>query len=305
MSAKGAKAPLPIIPTAVLPGLVDIVRMDDPPDSQRVFLFQDATTAGSIESKEKGELLVPAGKDDAGWLPPKHGAVLAAYNALKRGTLTTETLFRQVRNKLESYCHLPDPALYDVLSAWVIHTYRMDWWQRTPIVMLYGPPDTGKNQIGGVMTYLSYRGEDHGMLTAANVFRGAQLLNSTLFFDVSRLNIVLRKDGLDEVLIKRTQAESTVRRVVDPSLADLRGQRTFRPWGCTIIATNEVPASVLFYHDLSSFQRRRLTLIMRFRHRRNSAGSKSSWWRGAGSPSRGISSLTRRSRAKESSVGDK
>ncbi len=93
------------------------------------------------------------------------------------------------------------------------------------------------------MAYLSYRGEDHGMLTAANVFRGAQLLHSMLFFDVSRLNIVLRKEGLDDVLIKRTQKESTVRRVVDANLADLRGQRTFRPWGSTIIATNEIPTS--------------------------------------------------------------
>lgn len=237
------KTPLTLIPTAVLPDLVDIVRMDDPPDSLRVFLFRDASTAGSIESKEEGRTLTPAGKDDAGWLPPKHGAVLAAYHALKKGTLTTETLFQQVRNKLESYCRLPDPDLYDVLAAWIFHTYRMDWWQRTPIVMLYGPPDTGKNQVGGAMTYLSYRGEDHGMLTAANVFRGAQLLHSMLFFDVSRLNMVLRKEGLDEVLIKRTQAESTVRRVIDPNLADLRGQRTFRPWGSTIIATNEIPAS--------------------------------------------------------------
>ncbi len=235
------KANLTTIPTAVLPDLVDIVRTEDSPDSPRVFFFQNNKMAGSIE--REGQTLVPAGRADAGWLPPRLGAVIGAYRDLKKGTLTTENLFRQVRNKLEFYCHLPAPALYDVLAAWIFHTYRMDWWQRTPIVMLYGPPDTGKNQVGGAMAYLSYRGEDHGMLTAANVFRGAQLLHSTLFFDVSRLNIVLRKDGLDEVLIKRTQAESTVRRIVDPNLADLRGQRTFRPWGCTIIATNEVPAS--------------------------------------------------------------
>ena len=240
MASKGTPS---LVSTAVLPGLVDILRTDDSPDSPRVFFFQDNKIVERIEEKEEGRILIPAGRTDTGWLPPKLGAVIGAYRDLKAGKLTTEILFKRVRNKLESYCRLPDPTLYDVLAAWIFHTYRMDWWQRTPIVMLYGPPDTGKNQVGGAVTYLSYRGEDHGMLTAANVFRGAQLLESTLFFDVSRLNLALRRDGLEEVLIKRTQKEGTVRRVIDPSLADLGGQRTFRPWGPTIIATNEIPAS--------------------------------------------------------------
>ena len=259
MSTKGTPSP---IPTAVLPDLVDIMRTEDSPDSTRVFFFQDNQTAGAIE--KDGQTLIPAGKAEAGWLPPRLGAVVGAYRDLKNGTLTTKDLFRQVRNKLESYCDLPDPALYDVLAAWIFHTYRMDWWQRTPIVMLYGPPDTGKNQVGGAVTYLSYRGEDHGMLTAANVFRGAQLLESTLFFDVSRLNLALRRDGLEEVLIKRTQKEGTVRRVIDLSLADLGGQRTFRPWGPT-----KSPPRMPFCLDPSSSQWHRLIPTMRSRHRRN------------------------------------
>ena len=232
----------PPIAVAVLPNLVDIVRKDAKPDSPRFFLFQNGTTEWNIVRKDEPTLL-PAREADMGWLPPRLGAVKGAHSGLLKGSLKTEVLFRQVRNKLESFCHLPDPNLYDVLAAWVFHTYRMDWWERTPIVMLYGDADTGKNQVGETLAYLSYRGENHGMLTTANVFRSAQLLESTLFFDVARFNLALRKDGMEEVVIKRTQQGSMVRRITDPSLATLAGQRTFRPWGATAVATNEIPAS--------------------------------------------------------------
>ena len=232
----------PPMAVAVLPNLVDIVRKDAKPDSPRFFLFQDSKVEWSIVKKDE-PTLIPAREADMGWLPPKLGAVQGAHRDLLKGSLKTEVLFRQVRNKLESFCHLPDPNLYDVLAAWVFHTYRMDWWERTPIVMLYGDADSGKNQTGEALAYLSYRGENHGMLTTANVFRSAQLLESTLFFDVARFNLALRKDGMEEVVIKRTQQGSMVRRITDPSLATLAGQRTFRPWGATAVATNEIPAS--------------------------------------------------------------
>lgn len=68
-----------------------------------------------------------------------------------------EELWQDIRQFIYEHLFLPDEALYDVLTAWVIATWTPEFWPVVPYVFFYGAVASGKTRGLEVLHRLAYR----------------------------------------------------------------------------------------------------------------------------------------------------
>ena len=222
---------------ASFPGLVDIAEQNGKP----VFLVKMPRSISVRQEFDDGDvILIPPPMENLPYLLPRAEKVLEYYARYKEDSRTD--VDRELFDDLVSYhrqcADLHDRPAYDLLAAWVLHTYQIENAGHSPLIWLYGPPERGKSRIGKAMTWVAYRGVILGTLNEANLIRMATDLKASLFFDASDLEKKLRQEHSLDLFLQRVERGVAVSRVLHPTLGAFEDTSYFSVFGATVVATN-------------------------------------------------------------------
>lgn len=225
-------------------GLVDLVEQD----GQSAFLILEDGELKVIDQVEReGIIHEPPPKQKIPWLLPRAKEVLE-YDDLQKSLTQANrdrALFNDLVSNLKSASELPNEGYYDLLAAWVMHTYLLETTQYSPIICLYAVPERGKSRTGKALIYLSYRGFHVESLRDAYLIRVASNFCSSLFFDVKDIWRKAEKNGSEDMLLLRFEKGARVPRVNKPDKGPFEDTDYYEVFGPTIIATNESVHKIL------------------------------------------------------------
>lgn len=227
--------------TARFPGLIDIVEYDGKP---HFLLVED----GELRAKDYHEGQRPPDKEHLPYLLPRYDAVRAAFDS------GDAKLFDDLIDYHRSISLLPSDDYYLLLASWDAHTYLMERWSQSAILVLFATPERGKSRTGKGVVYVSYRGIHTETVNEANLFRWSDDLGGMIFLDVQNLWRKVLKRGADDILLQRFEQGARVGRVLYPDRGPFEDTRYFDVYGPTLIATNHAIQNVL--------ETRCLTIIM-------------------------------------------
>lgn len=108
-----------------------------------------------------------------------------AADAVNYGSLSD--LWRAIRAFIHEHLFLPEDALYDVVTAWVMATWTPEIWNAVPYLFFYGPPATGKTRGEEVLHRLCYRGVLASNISSAALFRLCDKYHPTLLLDETEI----------------------------------------------------------------------------------------------------------------------
>ncbi len=167
--------------TARFPDLVDLV-LDGA--GNRAFLTKEGRALLQYEQDGGGPTLIPDKGEGVAWALPDFRAIKSDYDGLKDGRTRPDSMFMNVREALAAHAALPTDDYYDLLTAWVFHTYRQDWLDYSPVLFLFGVSERGKSRIGKTIAFMSYRGIPTGTLNEAALFWWPDRFEPRVFVDV-------------------------------------------------------------------------------------------------------------------------
>lgn len=230
--------------TASFDGLVDLVSYHGEP----AFLIR---TGDGIEIQSEaeidGDVFVPPPKGQIPWLLPRGEKVLEFWDmerqlALEEGD---SALYDDLRDYHERISELPSGEYYDLITAWVFHTYLAEQVQYTPIICLFAVPERGKTRTGKGIINVAYRGIHVESLRDPYIVRVANDLQASLFFDVKDIWRKAEKNGSEDILLLRFEKGGKVPRVLYPERGAHRDMVYYQIFGPTIIGTNEAAHRIL------------------------------------------------------------
>ncbi|MEW5949848.1 MAG: hypothetical protein AB1711_10630 [Thermodesulfobacteriota bacterium] len=221
-------------PTALGPGIVDIVEHDGQP----AFLTINGDITRQIVVEDK--TYCPPAREALPFLLPRSDAVLEAIK-----DDTDSQLYREIQNYIYAASDLPGNGWYDLLTAWVLHTYLIEKAEYTPLIWFFAVPERGKSRTGKALIYLAYRGLHVESLRDAYLVRVSNDLQTSLFIDVAELWKKAEKNGTEDLLLSRYERGAKVPRVLYPEKGAHRDIVYYKIFGATVVATNEpVPTAL-------------------------------------------------------------
>jgi len=219
---------------AILPNLVDIVASDS---GTLGYLFLENGFLKVRQSfTQDGKVYVPPAVEHMPYLIPRETEVRRAFNEDDNISLFTDLIkWHQTAGKLAEQYHYQMVVLFD------LHTYLADRADYSPYLVFQTlDAERGKSRQGNSMAWVSYRGIVTETLQEANLFRWADSLACTLFFDVRDIVGKAERRGADDILLGRFQKHGAkVARVLDPQAGPFKGVSYFNVYGPTIMALNE------------------------------------------------------------------
>ena len=222
--------------TARFPDLVDLV-VDGA--GNRAFLTKDGRALLQYEQDGGGSTLIPDKGEGVAWALPDFRAIKADYDGLKAGRTHPDSMFMNIREALAARAALPTDDYYDLLTAWIFHTYRQDWLDYSPVLFLFGVSERGKSRIGKTIAFMSYRGIPTGTLNEAALFWWPDRFEPTLFVDVVDVKKkAMARGSLDTLCNRFERGHKELR--INPEKAGSQVFRTHAPFGPTILASNEM-----------------------------------------------------------------
>lgn len=230
--------------TAYFPTLVDIVLSEGRP----AFLINEDGVPHVLSQVELGgKLFIPPPIDQFPWLLPRAEEVIKYHNQTKETgeEITDLQLFEDLITYHKGISELPSEFYYVLLAAWVMHTYLMESFHYSPILLFYAVPERGKSRTGKGLIHVSYRGIHTETLNEANLFRWSENHRASLFLDVRDLWNKAEKRGADDILLSRIERGCKVSRVIWPEKGAFRDTVNYDVFGATIIATNEAIHHIL------------------------------------------------------------
>lgn len=219
--------------SARFPGLIDIVDNDGEPS----FLVM---VEGQPECVAEWQGKRPPPRDGLPFLLPHLQAVMEAYQ-----NDTDDALFVDLVDYFAAASELPSDAHRLLLAAWTAHTYLMEHWAYSPILLLFAVPERGKSRTGKAIAYASYRGLHSETIREPILFRQSHDLGATLFLDVKDIWRKAEKQGAEDILLQRFERGAKVGRVLWPDRGPFRDTRYYEIFGATVIATNEAADHIL------------------------------------------------------------
>ncbi len=224
--------------TARFPGLVDLVEHNGKP----AFLIKEGDQL-TIETQIEidGAAYVPPPLKQIPWLLPNGQKVIDIYEseALSSCQEADRTLFDSLVSHLKEISDLPNETHYDLMAAWLMHTYLPEYCQYSPVICLFAVPERGKSRTGKGVIYAAYRGIYVESLRDAYMVRVASTFGASLFIDVRDVWRRAEKAGSDDILLLRYEKGAIVPRVLYPDKGPFRDIEYFEVFGPTIIGTNE------------------------------------------------------------------
>lgn len=210
-------------------GLVDLVEHE----GEVAFLVKDGDRVLILPHVERdGTRYVPPPKKKIPWLLPSGEEVLKHYSGD-----TDAALYDDLLAYHKAVSELPCEEYYDLLVAWVFHSYLLEAVRYTPYLWLYAIPDRGKSRTGKGMIYVAYRGIHVESLREAYQVRFADEFQGSIFFDVADIMKKAEREGSEDILLHRYEKGGTVPRVNKPDQPF--GTDYYSMFGATLIATNE------------------------------------------------------------------
>jgi hypothetical protein len=94
-----------------------------------------------------------------------------------------QELWKGIRDFIYAHIDFTCNTDYDVATAFVLHSWRLEHFKTTPYLSFYGPPASGKTWSMEVLAAICYRGFLVTNITPATLFRIAQEYQPTLFLD--------------------------------------------------------------------------------------------------------------------------
>jgi DNA primase catalytic core len=230
---------------ALFDGLVDIVGVD----GQAKYLTVSENGELSItEVAEFGEnVYLPPPKDQIPWLLPRGNNVLemAELEAHLSPQVADEVLYDDLVAYHRRISELPGDDYYNLLALWDMHTYVIEKFQYSPILLFFAVPERGKSRTGKAMLYVSYRGIHVESLRDAYVIRVADGFRATIFFDCKDLWKKAEKAGSEDMLLGRFERGLKVPRVLYPEKGPFQDTVYYSIFGATIVATNDATHRIL------------------------------------------------------------
>jgi len=230
--------------TAHFKNLVDLVESDGKP----AFLVkEDGVPRVLFKIELDGKPCFPPPKDQIPWLLPRADKVIEYFNVSKKlePFEADISLFEDLITYHRGISELPDKEYYVLLASWVMHTYLMESFHYSPILLFFAVPERGKSRTGKGLIYVAYRGVHTETLNEANLFRWSENHRASLFLDVRDLWNKAEKRGADDILLSRMERGCKVSRVLWPEKGAFRDTKHYDVFGPTIIATNEAIHPIL------------------------------------------------------------
>jgi hypothetical protein len=225
-------------PTALLPGLVDLVEHEGAP----AFLMLTEDGVGIAPQWEHdGVSYVPPPEEKIPWLLPRSAEVLKWYSLKEPpGVLYDDLLAYH-----QWISELPSDGYYDLITAWDFHTYLLEPAQYSPELCLFAVPERGKTRTGQGMIYVARRGIHVESLRDAYLVRIAHNCQATILFDCMNLWKKAEGAGSEDIILGRFERGIKVPRVIYPERGAHRDTVYYDIFGPTIIATNIAVHNIL------------------------------------------------------------
>ena len=214
-----------------LPYLVDVVNLD----GKSAFLFKSPDGRVSIEDRIELEdrPILPPPIENLPYLLPRAECVMAEFERYSSGSVKEldEKLYDDLLVYLQESADLPNLESYHLLTTWVIHTYLMEYFHHSPILMLHGAPARGKSRLGRALINASFRGVHLVSLAAPHLIRLATDHSASLFFDVKDLGKRLRQEQTLDHFLLRGERGAITPRVTHPSKGAFLDMRFYTLFG--------------------------------------------------------------------------
>lgn len=225
--------------SANVPGLVDLVLTES--GAIAYLIKNDAILEVVTIYEQSGTLYSPPEKQ---YLPFE---LSRAEEVIKWHQADNDSkLFEDILTYLRRFSYLPDYQ-WLIVACNVFLSYIQDHpdIHYMPMILFYAVPERGKSRTGKAVTYLSYRGVHVVDLREANLFRFAENLKATLFFDLMDLWKKAERNGAEDILLLRFEKGARVARVIYPEKGAFKDTVYYSVYGPTIIATNEAVHKIL------------------------------------------------------------
>lgn len=144
-----------------------------------------------------------------------------------------ETLHQEIRTLLYDPEDFIDERHYDIVTCWIIATWRQEDFNTAPYLFFLGPKESGKTRALEILQSLTYRGIETANITPANLYRPTELWKPTLLVDESE--VINRNPELKSILNSRYRRGCVVLR----EEKDANGSytpKTFDVYGFTALA---------------------------------------------------------------------
>ncbi|MFH1374369.1 MAG: hypothetical protein ABII79_11285 [bacterium] len=224
--------------TARFEGLVDVVEHD----GKAAFLVKNDDRLEIQTSVDiDGTSHHPPPARQIPWELPRGKKVVEIYNdesQMRPGEADWAT-FGEVVSYLKQNSQLPADGHYDLLAAWILHTYCLEQCQYSPVICLFAVPERGKSRTGKGAIYVAYRGIYVESLRDAYMVRVANNFCASLFIDVRDVWRRAEKAGSDDILLLRYEKGAKVPRVLYPEKGPFCDTVYYDIFGPTIVGTNE------------------------------------------------------------------
>jgi len=148
---------------------------------------------------------------------------------------TNTELFQEVRRFVEAHFDYPDEKAYDVITSWILATYRLAEWDAMPFLFFLGAEGSGKTRALEVIQYLAKRAFLVANISSAATFRMDEDFHPTYCLDESEYLAQEEKVEIIGLVNTRYRKTGKVIRVGhdeegDPNL------ETFSVYGFTALA---------------------------------------------------------------------
>jgi hypothetical protein len=97
-----------------------------------------------------------------------------------------EELYGEIRSFIYAYVDFAKDVEYDICTAWVLHTWRMENFTIAPILFFYGPVKSGKTRAMETLGALSFR-PIMAALSSASLYNITERWQPTIFLDEADL----------------------------------------------------------------------------------------------------------------------
>jgi hypothetical protein len=102
--------------------------------------------------------------------------------------VNVEQLYSEIRQYIHARVDFTRDMEYDICTAWVMHTWRMENFGTSPYMFFFGPPGSGKTWAMEVLASVSFR-PLFAMMSPASLYYATQDWHPTLFMDESEIYV--------------------------------------------------------------------------------------------------------------------
>lgn len=108
--------------------------------------------------------------------------------------LSVENIGNEISDILSKTLVLRNPQEYEILTSWIIASYRQQDWKSAPYLQFIAPVSSGKTRALEIVSLLSYRGVLYATISPAALCREIEKYKITPFIDQAEYNFDTRAE---------------------------------------------------------------------------------------------------------------